>query len=143
MRSTRSPAARCTTWLQEVWTADGRTVLLVTHDVEEALVLADRVIVMSPRPGRIVVDEAVAFPRRVQTRLITDPAFVAAKRSLLDALGHVVSAGVARIPNAVIAGAEELARRDKVLKRALQRPRRPRPAGGAVAGSRTSPSWPA
>ncbi len=74
-------------WLQEVWTDDGRTVLLVTHDVEEALVLADRVIVMSPRPGRIVVDEAVAFPRTRETRLITDPAFVAAKAKLLDALG--------------------------------------------------------
>ena len=74
-------------WLQEVWTDDGRTVLLVTHDVEEALVLADRVIVMSPRPGRIVVDEAVAFPRARETRLITDPAFVAAKAKLLDALG--------------------------------------------------------
>ena len=38
-------------WLQEVWMADGRTVVLVTHDVEEALLLADRVIVMSSRPG--------------------------------------------------------------------------------------------
>jgi ABC-type nitrate/sulfonate/bicarbonate transport system ATPase subunit len=74
-------------WLQEVWTDDGRTVLLVTHDVEEALVLADRVIVMSPRPGRIVVDDVVAFPRTRETRLITDPAFVAAKAKLLDALG--------------------------------------------------------
>lgn len=74
-------------WLQSVWAADGRTVLLVTHDVEEALVLADRVLVMSPRPGRIVADHPVtlARPRGVDT--LTEPAFVAAKRELLGALG--------------------------------------------------------
>ena len=73
-------------WLQEVWMADGRTVLLVTHDVEEALLLADRVIVMSSRPGRIVDDLGVAFPRPRATDLVTEPDFVAAKRRLLDAL---------------------------------------------------------
>ncbi len=73
-------------WLQEVWTDDGRTVVLVTHDVEEALLLADRVVVMSARPGRIVSDTRIdfAWPRR--TKLVTDPAFVAAKGKLLDAL---------------------------------------------------------
>jgi NitT/TauT family transport system ATP-binding protein len=73
-------------WLQEVWMADGRTVLLVTHDVEEALLLDDRVIVMSSRPGRIVDDLGVAFPRPRATDLVTEPDFVAAKRRLLDAL---------------------------------------------------------
>jgi ABC-type nitrate/sulfonate/bicarbonate transport system ATPase subunit len=73
-------------WLQEVWTGDGRTVVLVTHDVEEALLLADRVVVMSARPGRILCDMTVDFARPRHAKLVTDAAFVAAKGQLLDAL---------------------------------------------------------
>jgi ABC-type nitrate/sulfonate/bicarbonate transport system ATPase subunit len=73
-------------WLQEVWTADGRTVLLVTHDVDEALLLADRVLVMSARPGRVVCDLPVDYPRPRAATLVTDPEFVTAKAKLLDAL---------------------------------------------------------
>ena len=73
-------------WLQEVWMEDGRTVVLVTHDVDEALLLADRVLVMSPRPGRIVDDVIVAFARPRRNELVTDPAFVTVKRRLLAAL---------------------------------------------------------
>jgi ABC-type nitrate/sulfonate/bicarbonate transport system ATPase subunit len=50
-------------WLQDVWARDGRTVLLVTHDVDEALLLSDTVYVMSPRPGRIVDRIEVGFDR--------------------------------------------------------------------------------
>jgi NitT/TauT family transport system ATP-binding protein len=73
-------------WLQEVWAADGRTVVLVTHDVEEALLLADRVLVMSPRPGRIVLDMPVQLPRPRGASMVVEPPFVAAKRRLLTAL---------------------------------------------------------
>jgi ABC-type nitrate/sulfonate/bicarbonate transport system ATPase subunit len=73
-------------WLQEVWLDDRRTVVLVTHDVEEALLLADRVLVMSARPGRFVADLPVSFERPRQPTLVTQAAFVAAKRQLLDAL---------------------------------------------------------
>ncbi|MDZ7726736.1 MAG: ATP-binding cassette domain-containing protein [Dehalococcoidia bacterium] len=48
-------------WLQEVWARDQRTVLFVTHDVEEALVLSDTVHVMSARPGTLV-DEVERAP---------------------------------------------------------------------------------
>jgi ABC-type nitrate/sulfonate/bicarbonate transport system ATPase subunit len=79
-------------WLQEVLLAarddgDARTVILVTHDVEEALLLADRVVVLSPKPGRVVADELVGFARPRATDLIADPAFVQQRAELLAALG--------------------------------------------------------
>lgn len=49
--------------LLRIWERTGKTVLFITHSVEEALTLADRVIVMSARPGEIVADIAVPFPR--------------------------------------------------------------------------------
>jgi ABC-type nitrate/sulfonate/bicarbonate transport system ATPase subunit len=73
-------------WLQEVWSDDGRSVLLVTHDVEEALLLADRVVVMSARPGRVVADIAVTFARPRDASIVTAPEFVAAKERLLGTL---------------------------------------------------------
>jgi len=73
-------------WLQDVWQADGRTVLLVTHDVEEALILADSICVLSPRPGRIVERIDVDLPRPRTSRETTTPAFVALKARVLAAL---------------------------------------------------------
>lgn len=75
-------------WLQAVLALEPRTVLLVTHDVEEALVLADRVVVMSPRPGRLVEEVAAPFPRAREPGIVTSPGFVAAKARVLAALGE-------------------------------------------------------
>jgi NitT/TauT family transport system ATP-binding protein len=52
--------------LERIWEADAKTVVFITHDIEEALFLADRVLVMSARPGEIIADIAVdaARPRR-------------------------------------------------------------------------------
>ena len=71
-------------WLADALAADPRTVLLVTHDVEEALVLADRMAVLSKRPGRVVAEIDVELPR---PRDVTSPAFGALKRRALEALG--------------------------------------------------------
>jgi NitT/TauT family transport system ATP-binding protein len=49
--------------LQDVWMARRPTVILVTHDLREAVYLADRVLVMSARPGRMIHERAVPFPR--------------------------------------------------------------------------------
>ena len=71
-------------WLAHVLATEPRTVVLVTHDVEEAVVLADRVVVMSPRPGRAVAEIEVALER---PRRRTDPAVVALRERALEALG--------------------------------------------------------
>jgi NitT/TauT family transport system ATP-binding protein len=76
-------------WLAEALATEPRTVVLVTHDVEEALYLADRVAVMSPRPGRVVEEIAVPFARpRPRRETVTDPAFGALRQRAMEALGQ-------------------------------------------------------
>ncbi len=69
--------------LLEIWREDGPTMLFVTHDIEEALVLSDRIEVMRGRPGRIHREYAVDFPR---PRRRSDPALLAYKESILEDL---------------------------------------------------------
>jgi ABC-type nitrate/sulfonate/bicarbonate transport system ATPase subunit len=70
-------------WLAGALAREPRTVLLVTHDVEEAALLADRIVVLSPRPGRVVAELPVALPR---PRVATDPAVVALRERALEVL---------------------------------------------------------
>ncbi|KQQ17544.1 sulfonate ABC transporter ATP-binding protein [Methylobacterium sp. Leaf121] len=79
--------------LLDIWTRHRTTILFVTHDIDEALFLADRLVVMTPRPGRILDDIPLDFGRPRDRGLITDPRFTAIKQRCLALLhsdpGHV------------------------------------------------------
>ncbi len=70
--------------LLDIWQRTKLTVIFVTHAIEEAILLADRIVVMSPGPGRIVADERVDLPR---PRDPTDPDFNALRRRFSAMLG--------------------------------------------------------
>lgn len=70
-------------WLLDVWSEMRRTVVLITHDVEEAIFLSDRVGVMSPRPGRIIAEHLVDLPRPRRVNMVFEPAFVEIKRAVM------------------------------------------------------------
>jgi NitT/TauT family transport system ATP-binding protein len=70
-------------WLAGALAQDPRTVLLVTHDVEEAVFLADRIVVLSPRPGHVVADFRVDLAR---PRSVTGAGFAELKARALEAL---------------------------------------------------------
>jgi NitT/TauT family transport system ATP-binding protein len=91
--------AEMQTWLAAALATAPRTVVLVTHDVEEALYLSDRVVVLSARPARVVAELASPGPRSGdRDAAITDAAFVAARERALAALheGSMAAAGSRR-----------------------------------------------
>jgi ABC-type nitrate/sulfonate/bicarbonate transport system ATPase subunit len=73
-------------WLLGVWGASGKCIVFVTHDVEEAVFLSDRVYAMSPRPGRVELVVDVELPRPRSLEITTDAHFVALKAQLLAQL---------------------------------------------------------
>jgi NitT/TauT family transport system ATP-binding protein len=72
--------------LLRVWERHHKTVLFVTHDIEEALLLGDRVLVMTARPGRIKAEVKVNIQRPRTTDLILESEFIALKRQLIGLL---------------------------------------------------------
>jgi ABC-type nitrate/sulfonate/bicarbonate transport system ATPase subunit len=73
-------------WLLEIWQSDRKTILFVTHDVEEAIYLSDRVYLMSSRPGRIQLCLKIDLLRPRPLEVTTTHSFVTLKRRLLGPL---------------------------------------------------------
>jgi len=73
-------------WLADLWERLGATCLLVTHDLDEALLLADRIYVLSPRPGTVRLERAVPLERPRRLEMLTRPEIVTIKAELLAAL---------------------------------------------------------
>ncbi|GAA3640270.1 ABC transporter ATP-binding protein [Kineosporia mesophila] len=73
-------------WLENMWEKYRWTVVLITHDVREALFLSDRVYVFSPRPARVAAEIVVDFPRPRTQALFADPRFAALEAELLQQL---------------------------------------------------------
>ena len=70
--------------LLEIWRKFGTTVVFVTHDVDEAVFLADRVLIMSAAPGRIIEDVRIDLPRPRSTDMASTPEYVKARQFCLD-----------------------------------------------------------
>ena len=73
-------------WLTSLWESMQKTIVLVTHDVDEAILLSDRVYVMSARPGRMKMVQSVDLPRPRSIDVFSTPAFMALKSALLNSI---------------------------------------------------------
>jgi len=73
-------------WLLDVWDDFKKTVIFVTHDVDEGVYLSDEVVMMSGRPGRIIERVAIDLARPRKRAVITSPAFTAYKEHFLGLL---------------------------------------------------------
>jgi NitT/TauT family transport system ATP-binding protein len=72
--------------LLDIWKKFGTTVVFVTHDVDEAVFLADRVLIMSAAPGRIIEDVTVGLPRPRSTDMASSPEYIKARQFCLDTI---------------------------------------------------------
>jgi NitT/TauT family transport system ATP-binding protein len=78
--------ARLDDQLRALWLAKGMTVLFVTHSITEAAYLAERAVIFSPRPARVVAERRIDLPRERSPATRTDPAFVVETHVLFEAL---------------------------------------------------------
>jgi len=73
-------------WLQEVWAENSWTAVLITHDIREAVYLADRVIVLTARPASVRLNLEVPLPRPRELSITTAPEFVEIEEQLIEVL---------------------------------------------------------
>jgi len=82
-------------WLETVWEQFGWTVVLITHDIREAVFLSDRVLVLSARPTRVRLEVEVDLPRPRELSMVTSPEFATIEERLLTALHEESRAALA------------------------------------------------
>ena len=75
-------------WLLKIWEKHGRTVLFITHDIDEAIYLSDKIYVFSTRPGRILKEIEVKFSRPRKKEIITTPKFMEYKKEIMESLSN-------------------------------------------------------
>jgi NitT/TauT family transport system ATP-binding protein len=73
-----------------MWAQFRQTALMVTHDITESVLLADRVLVLSRRPGRLLADIAVTLPRPRHLEQVYEPGFVALAREVREAINRAI-----------------------------------------------------
>jgi len=80
-------------WLLQIWADFNKTVVFITHDVEEAIFLSDQVVVMTQRPGRIKAVIDIPIPRPRQPATLHDARFIALKQQCLELLVYAQEGG--------------------------------------------------
>lgn len=75
-------------WLLQIWADFGKTVIFVTHDVDESIYLSDEVCVMGTRPGRVIERMMVPLSRPRPRSVVTNPDFIAMKQKCMDLLNQ-------------------------------------------------------
>lgn len=75
--------------LLEIWKKTGMTIIFITHNVEEAVLLASKAYVMSTNPGRIIAEIEIDLPRPRTLEMITDQKFIAYRTQLTNLIGRV------------------------------------------------------
>ncbi len=73
-------------WLLDIWTEFRKTIVFITHDIDEAIYLSDRVYIMSARPGRILSDLTIDLVRPRDADLRVDPSYIAIKAQILNVI---------------------------------------------------------
>lgn len=73
-------------WLLRIWDVLRKTILFITHDVDEAVLLSNRVYVLTARPGRVKLVKDIRLPRPRTYDMVTSAAFVELKGELLEAI---------------------------------------------------------
>ena len=81
--------------LLDIWQASHKTVLFITHDIDESILLGDRVYVMTARPGRIKEMVEIALPRPRTVEMLTSEAFMALKRRIMHLIHEEAMRSVA------------------------------------------------
>jgi NitT/TauT family transport system ATP-binding protein len=78
--------------IQEIWMETGKTIVFITHNIHEAVFLADRILVMTPRPGRLSRVYAIDLPRPRLLALTTKPEFIGMVAQIRASINHDASA---------------------------------------------------